>query len=785
MSNENIIIPVDQVLPNKIPIISLQGKPIFPGVFSPVMLTQAQDLDAVSFSNEHANKNLGFILSKEHSERPPEANDLYETGTVAKIIKKINLPDGGINIFVSTIKRFTVRRFIPPLEKGHVLCAIVDYIQEKEDTNKEEINALTRALISEMKQISENNPLFTEEVRLNMVNIDQPGHIADFITSILNIDRVSQQEILETFDVYKRMEKVLVHIKKEQEVLRIQKRIQSQINEKIEKNRREFFLREQLKEIQNELKIPQDGKSSELLTFQEKIEKLNLSKELYEQVASELEKFSMLETNNPEYTIQRNYLDLIANLPWNTSPPKMPSLKRAVTILNRDHYGLEDVKERITEFLAVKIKKNDSRGSILCLLGPPGVGKTSVGRSVATALDRPFYRFSVGGMRDEAEIKGHRRTYIGAMPGKILQGLKLCKSKHAVFMIDEIDKLGMSYQGDPSSALLEVLDPEQNSEFRDHYLDLPFDLSQVIFIATANTADSIPGPLLDRMEVIRLAGYVEPEKVQIAKKYLIPKTLGENGLNKNDVTYSTDALKTIASYYAREAGVRTFEKLLNRIHRKIVHKEISQSTDLPIHIDADSLTTYLGKPYFSLETKTNIERSGIAIGLAWTAFGGEVLTIEALRFAGTGGVTLTGQLGDVMKESATIALSYIKSIADRYSIPVDVFRHYTIHLHIPAGATPKDGPSAGITMATALLSLLRNKKIKRSYAMTGELSLTGAVLPIGGLREKIIAAKRYHIRHIIAPKKNEHDIEELHERVKKGVNIHFVETIDEVFDLVF
>ncbi len=783
MSNENIIIPVDQVLPNKIPIISLQGKPIFPGVFSPVMLTQSQDLDAVSFAYEQANSHLGFILTKEFSQQPPEANDLYETGTVAKIVKKINLPDGGINIFISTIKRFTVRRFIPPLEKNHVLCAIVDYVTEKEE-NSEEINALTRALISEMKLISEDNPLFTEEVRLNMVNIDKPGRIADFITSILNIDRENQQEILETFNIYERMEKVLIHIKKEQELLRIQKRIQAQINEKIEKNRREFFLREQLKEIQTELGIPQDGKSSEILKLHEKIQKLNLPKDVLEQVESELEKFSMLETNNPEYTIQRNYLDLIVNLPWNSKLPKIPTLKRATAILNRDHYGLEDVKERIIEFLAVKIKKDDSRGSILCLLGPPGVGKTSVGKSIAASLGRPFYRFSVGGMRDEAEIKGHRRTYIGAMPGKILQGLKLCKSSYAVFMIDEIDKLGMSFQGDPSSALLEVLDPEQNSEFRDHYLDLPFDLSRVIFIATANTADTIPGPLLDRMEVIRLAGYVEPEKVQIAKKYLVPKTLKENGLEKADVTYSTAALKTIASQYAREAGVRTFEKLLNRVHRKIVYSVVSESTALPIHIDTPNLNEYLGKPFFSIDTKTHIDQPGIAVGLAWTAFGGEVLSIEALRFTGNGGIKLTGQLGDVMKESANIALSYVKSIADQFSIPPDVFNHYTIHLHIPAGATPKDGPSAGITMTTALLSLLINKKIKQSYAMTGELSLTGAVLPIGGLREKIIAAKRYGIKHVIAPKKNEHDVDELHERVKKGVTIHFVETMDEVLNLV-
>ncbi len=784
MPDKNIIIPVDQVLPNKIPIIVLQGKPIFPGVFSPVLLTQKQDIDATDFSQEHASNHIGFLLTKEQGNPSPDITNLYETGTVAKIVKKVNLPDDGYNIFISTVKRFSVRRFIPPLNQNSVLSAIVDYVDEKSE-NTEETRALTRALIAEMKVISEDNPLFSEEVRLNMVNIDQPGRIADFIASILNIDRKAQQEVLETLDIHKRIEKVLLHIKKEQELLRIQKRIQGQINEKIEKNKREFFLREQLKEIQNELGIRKDGKHSEIDTFRKKIDALKLSDEIKKQVDSELEKFSMLETNNPEYSMQRNYLDLITRLPWNSEPPKMPTLKRAISILNRDHYGLEDVKERITEFLAVKIKKNDSRGSIICLLGPPGVGKTSIGKSIAAALGRSFFRFSVGGMRDEAEIKGHRRTYIGAMPGKILQGLKQSKSKHAVFMIDEVDKLGASYQGDPSSALLEVLDPEQNLDFRDHYLDLPFDLSQVIFVVTANTSDSIPGPLLDRMEIIRLSGYVEPEKVQIARKYLVPKSIKEHGLQQKDVIYTQKALKILASQYAREAGVRTLEKLLNRIHRKLVFSIVSESLSTPVTIDVEDVKKYLGKPYFSLETTTKITRPGIAIGLAWTAYGGEVLIIEALRFESSGGIKLTGQLGDVMKESAAIALSYVRSIATDYNIDTSIFDQSTIHLHIPAGATPKDGPSAGITMTTALLSLLTHKKIKRSYAMTGELSLTGEVLPIGGLREKIIAAKRYGIKHIIAPRKNELDVEEIQERVRKGVSIHFVDTMDDVIRLVF
>ena len=545
------IVPVDQILPNKLLIIPLIGKPIFPGIFTPMMIASAEDISIVEQAMSSDNL-IGLIMLQKDETEKPTGEDLCSVGTVAKIIKKINLPDGGINIFISTLKRFKVKKI---LNNTAPITAAVEYLDDVNDDTIE-VKALTRSIITEMKQLSENNPLFSEEMRLNMVNIDQPGKIADFIASILNIDRFEQQKLLETLDVQMRMEQVLVFIKKEQELLKIQKKIQNQINEKIAKSQREYFLKEELKAIKQELGMPVDSKSSEYLRFKEAIEKLNFQGEVKEQVEQGLEKFSLMDPNASEFIVTRNYLDTIISLPWQDAPQPDFDIKEAKAILDEDHYGLEDVKERILEFLAVKKLKGDTRGSIICLVGAPGVGKTSVGKSIARALKKKFFRFSVGGMRDEAEIKGHRRTYVGAMPGKIIQGLKIVKAKDPVFMIDEIDKMGVSFQGDPSSALLEVLDPEQNVAFRDHYLDLPFDLSSILFIATANTLDTIPQPLLDRMEVIRLSGYIEQEKVAIAQKYLIPKSLERSGLKKSQVKYTKEALVEIANGYAREAGMR-------------------------------------------------------------------------------------------------------------------------------------------------------------------------------------------------------------------------------------
>ncbi|AEF86759.1 endopeptidase La [Treponema primitia ZAS-2] len=807
---EQSVVPIDQILPNKLPLVALMGRPIFPGIFTPIMIGNPADVKVIDDAVTRDGL-IGLVMLMNESDTP-SINDLYKVGTAAKIVKKINLPDGGVNIFISTLKRFKVKKTLNPTAP---IVAVVAYLEDEEDDTSE-VKALTRALISEMKQISENNPLFSEEMRLNMINIDHPGKIADFIASILNIDKTEQQKILEILNVRKRMEQVLVFIKKEQELLRIQKKIQKEINEKIEKSQREYFLKEELKAIKGELGMTTDAKSSEYQRFKDKADEFKFEGEIKETVDQELEKFSLMDPNSSEFIVTRNYLDVIVNLPWKDPEPELLDLRKARDILEEDHYGLKDVKSRIVEYLAVRKLRKDTKGSIVCLVGPPGVGKTSVGRSIARSLNKQFFRFSVGGMRDEAEIKGHRRTYIGAMPGKIIQGLKIVKSKDPVFMIDEIDKMGQSYQGDPASALLEVLDPEQNFSFRDHYLDLPFDISRIFFIVTANTLDTIPPPLVDRMEIIQLPGYIDTEKLEIAKRYLVPKSLDKNGLKKSQVSYNRESLLHIANGYAREAGVRNFEKNLDKIHRKlakqIVEKFEEQNSPTPENkkteaaagkkatagkktkqapapvekfiIDKKLIEENLGKPIFPEEITKRADRPGMSVGLAWTSMGGDTLVIEATSVPGKEGLTLTGKMGDTMKESATIAMTVARKLgAERYGISNEWFEKNHIHLHIPEGATPKDGPSAGITMAIALLSLIRNKTIVDRLVMTGELSLTGQVLPIGGLKEKTIAARRNKAQHIIIPKQNLRDLDEIPDHVKKGITFHPVERFEEVLAL--
>ena len=786
-SNENSIISADQLLPNKLTLIPLAGRPIFPGIFTPLMINSADDVKVV----EEAYENEGFIgiVMLKNEAETPSITDLHKVGTAARIIKKVNLPDGGINIFISTVKRFKIRK---NLHNTSPMAAAVEYLDD-EEADTFEVKALTRALISEMKEVSENNPLFSEEMRLNMVNIDNPGKIADFIASILNVDKNEQQKILETVNVRQRMEQVLVFIKKEQELLRVQKKIQTELNDRIEKNQREYFLREEMKSIQEELGETPDGNETDYQKFKKKIEELAFEGEIKETVESELSKLSMMEPNSSEWIVTRNYLELVTQLPWKVPAVDDYDLTRAKKILDDDHFGLEDVKKRIVEYLAVRKMKKDAKGSILLLVGPPGVGKTSVGKSIANAMNKPFYRFSVGGMRDEAEIKGHRRTYIGAMPGKIIQGLKITKSSTPVFLIDEVDKMGSSHNGDPASALLEVLDPEQNVSFRDTYLDLPFDISNVFFILTANSLDTVPEPLLDRAEIIHLSGYIDQEKLEIAKKYLIPKNLVKNGLAKNQVKYTKSALLEIAEEYARESGVRNYEKCLDKIHRKIVTELITEqessktdSVDLKkqITIDAPDLFKYFGKPVFDESQIKVAAVPGTAIGLAWTSMGGDTLLIESTSFAGKAGLVLTGQMGDVMKESSQIAFDWArKFVLERGVKDAKWFEENIVHLHIPEGATPKDGPSAGITMATTFVSLLLDKKIKPNLAMTGELSLTGQVLPIGGLREKTVAAKRNKIKTIIIPKANERDLEDIPEHVKQGIKFIPVSDVREVLEI--
>jgi ATP-dependent Lon protease len=611
----------------------------------------------------------------------------------------------------------------------------------------------------------------------------------DLITAMLTADGEKLQDILATYDLYNRAEKLLVLLKEEIERSQIQEEIQKQINEKVSKQQREFFLREQLKVIKRELGIEKDDKESEVQKFKDRMKNLKLSEEAAEVINSEIEKMQTLEPSSSEFQVTRAYLNTLTELPWGIYSQDRLDIQEARRILDRDHYGLKDVKNRILEFISTVIKKGKHTGTILCLVGPPGVGKTSVGRSIADSMNRKFFRFSVGGMRDEAEIKGHRRTYIGAMPGKVIQSLKRSGTSNPVIMLDEIDKMGVSFQGDPASALLEVLDPEQNKDFLDHYLDVRYDLSNILFITTANQLDTVPQPLLDRMEVIKLPGYILQEKVQIAKKYLIPRQIKAHGLKKSEVNISDEALRRMIDEYAREAGVRSLEKSIAKIMRQVTLRQ-SETGQKRFSITKNNLEKYLGNPVFTTEKLYTKKMPGVSLGLAWTSMGGTTMYVEASAVKSKeSGFKQTGQLGKVMEESSEIAYSYIRSLLCEQPGGEDgiakYFKDNFIHLHVPAGATPKDGPSAGVTMALALYSLAMNKPVRQDLAMTGELTLTGKVLPIGGVREKTIAARRVGVYNLIFPKDNEKDFDELPDYLKKGIKPHFVDYFDDVLDVAY
>jgi ATP-dependent Lon protease len=780
LEDAKTLVSMDKVLPPKLALIPMKARPIFPGIFTPLVIggdkyirTIEKVVDGDGF--------LGMVLVRNGEQEEDSEGNFYRVGTVGKIIKKINLPDGKLNIFINTLKRFTVKKF---LTIDPTVTVAASYEEGKVEMDNE-TQALARTLFLEIKEISEDNPFFTEEIKLNIANLDGVEKVVDFVASILNIERSVQQDILETFNVKKRIEKVLTLLHREKELMKLQKKIQEGINEKVTKQQREYFLREQLKAIKKELGMDVDQKSQEYAKFKERIEKLELAGEVKDKTNEELEKLGLLDSHSPEYSVTRNYLETICSLPWNVLSPENIDIPAARSILDEDHYDLQEVKERILEFLSVKRLKPDSRGSILCLVGPPGVGKTSVGRSVARAMGRKFFRFSLGGMRDEAEIKGHRRTYIGAMPGKIIQALKIVGTKNPVIMLDEIDKLGVSFQGDPSSALLEVLDPEQNVDFRDHYLDLPFDLSKVLFITTANTVDTVPAPLLDRMEVIRLSGYIEEEKIEIARRYIIPRSMERHGLNDREVKYEAAALKEILQGYVKESGLRNFEKAIDKVSRKLARRYLEKEIKFPVTVKKENLKDYLGERVFVKEVSQKITRPGIAIGLAWTPLGGETLTIESNLIPGKESLKLTGSLGDVMQESANIALSFVRTMMEKYKVDPKLLENRFIHLHVPAGATKKDGPSAGITMASAMLSLVTDKKIRNQLTMTGEISLIGNVLPVGGIKEKVIAAKRARMKEVILPRENQKDLNEIPDYIKKGIAFHLVDTMSDVAKLVF
>jgi ATP-dependent Lon protease len=787
----NLILP-DQILPPNLFVLPINSPIVFPTLLAPLLISNPR---YVAMIEEAINRQrmIGLLLTREGDvKEDTKPENLYNVGVAVKIIKRLKMPDGSVNLLVHSMKRFRSRRVLSDQPYIVVETEYLDDIQEKST----ETDALTRSVISHVKKLSEVNPFFTEEMRLAMINAPGPGTVADLVAFALTLPKSDAQDYLETLSVNSRFEKLLVHLRREQDVADLQRKINEDVNNKLTKLQREFFLKEQLKSIKRELGLEVDGKDKSSRTFRERIEAAGMSPEIKAAALEELEKFESISENSPEYNITRNYLETLCSLPWSKESQDNLDLDHAQEILDTEHYGLEKVKERIIEFLAVRKLKADPKGSIICLVGPPGVGKTSIGKSIAKTLGRTFFRFSLGGMRDEAEIKGHRRTYIGAMPGKVIQGIKRAGTKNTVLMLDEIDKLGQSFQGDPASALLEVLDPEQNYAFLDHYLDLPFDLSKVLFITTANTTSSIPGPLLDRMEVIELPGYTLEEKEDIATRYVIPRELEANGLTPSQLRIEKAALRKMMTDYAREPGLRSLQKLLNRIARKAAAQIVTEMKAAEkfknkgpvrspvVYVKEEELTTWLGPKRYYNEIAERIVSPGVVVGLAWTAAGGDILFIEGSTIPGSGNLKLTGQMGEVMTESAAIAWSYVKKkIASEGKFDRRYFKEHDFHLHIPAGAIPKDGPSAGITMATALYSLLTDRKSKHKFAMTGEVSLVGKVLPVGGIKEKLLAAKRAGINTVVLPKLNEKDMVEVPEYALKGMTIHYVSHVEEVFDL--
>ncbi len=774
-------------LPEEINLVSGTNKPVFPGMVFPVVLNN-EELAGVFAKLAKENEAVGFVLAREDTESTdPETirNSLYSTGTLARIVNFERGEDGTIKALMQAIKRFEIQRI---RVVGEQMCARVVYISEPEiSKDNDQVKAMALAIMNTMRELMKSNPIFSEEIKmfLSRNTWEEPGQLADFSVTMTSAGPDELQDILETIDIEQRMKKALFLLRKEIDINQLKEKITLQIEERITRHQREFFLHEQLKAIKEELGIEKDDKEEELKRYGERVNKLEMSEEALVRVDEELEKLQLLPPQSPEYIVVRNYLDWLTQLPWGILTEDRLDIPEARQILDRDHYGLDDVKERILEFIGVSKLRGSMGGSILCLIGPPGVGKTSLGRAVAESLGREFFRFSLGGMRDEAEIKGHRRTYIGAMPGKIIQTIKTTGSQNPVIMLDEIDKIGASFHGDPASALLEVLDPEQNKSFHDHYLDLPFDLSKVLFIATANVLDTIPGPLLDRMELIRLAGYIAQEKLHIAKRHLIPKQIKEHGLKRADVGFRQDGIKYLIEGYAREAGVRGLEKCIRTCLRKVAARKAEDPNAERVVLTRSQVEAYLGRPAFADDVLAHQGTPGVVMGLAWTAFGGSVLFVEAMAIPGTGGFQHTGQLGDVMAESSTIAFSLVHSNVAKYGIDEEFFKAHKIHLHVPAGATPKDGPSAGITMASALISMATGQPVPAHVAMTGELTLTGAVLPVGGIREKIVAAERASVVDVIMPATNRTEYEEIPESVREGIHAHFVDDFKTVHRLLF
>ncbi|MTT53387.1 endopeptidase La [Alcanivorax sp. VBW004] len=761
--------------PQRIYLIPVKHRPFMPGLVQPVMLDKARWQQTLERVSQTPHQSLGLVYVGEKNPDSVTAEDFPEFGCLVKV-HALNEENDQFQLVAQGTSRFRINSW---LSRKHPFMADVSYPEPRAEAD-ETIRAYGMAIINTIKELLPLNPLYNEGLRHYLQNFSpsEPSPLTDFAAALTSANGVELQTILETVPLKPRMEKVLTLVKKELEVARLQSEISDEVNEKVSQHQREFFLREQLKIIQRELGLSKDDKTAEADAFRERMDALSPPEPVQKRFDDELQKLSVLETGSPEYGVTRNYLDWLTNVPWGQYSDDNLDLGHAQTVLGEHHSGLDDVKDRIIEFLAVGALRGEVKGSIILLVGPPGVGKTSIGKSIADALDRQFYRFSLGGMRDEAEIKGHRRTYIGAMPGKLVQALKETGTGNPVIMLDEVDKLGQSFQGDPASALLEVLDPEQNQDFLDHYLDERLDLSHALFICTANTLDSIPGPLLDRMEVIRLSGYITEEKVAIARQHLWPRSLERAGVKPGQLRISDSALRHVVEGYAREAGVRNLEKQLNKIIRKAAVKLLAG--EKKISISGKNLTDFLGQPYF--QTEKTQRGVGVVTGLAWTSMGGATLSIEANQVhSKQRGFKLTGQLGDVMKESAEIAYSYVASNLAQFSLDPAQLDEAFLHLHVPEGATPKDGPSAGVTMATALLSLLMKKRVPRKVAMTGELTLTGQVLAVGGIREKVIAARRVGIKEVILPEACRRDFDELPDYLKQGLTVHFAGQYSDVF----
>ncbi|MBT8280729.1 MAG: endopeptidase La [Muriicola sp.] len=767
----------NEVLPETLPILPLRNTVLFPGVVIPITAGRDKSINLIKYANK-GSKAIGVVSQKDEETEDPGVKDINTLGTVARILRVLQMPDGNTTVIIQGKKRFEIAEVLT--EKPYMTATIREVNDEDVDQEGEEFMAIIDSIKDIALKIIQDNPNIPSEASFAIKNINSNSFLINFVSSNLNLSVKEKQTLLEIGNLKERALATLKHMNVELQKLALQKDIQSKVRSDLDQQQREYFLHQQMKTIQEEL-----GGAS----YDEEIEEMRLKakkKKWSEKVSTHFEKeLAKMQRMNPqvaEYSIQRNYLDLFLELPWEEFSKDKFDLKKAEKILDRDHYGLEDVKRRIIEYLAVLKLRNDMKSPILCLYGPPGVGKTSLGKSVAEALGRQYVRMSLGGLRDEAEIRGHRKTYIGAMPGRIIQSIKKAGTSNPVFILDEIDKLSSSYQGDPSSAMLEVLDPEQNNEFHDNFLEMGYDLSRVMFIATANNLSSIQPALRDRMEIINVTGYTIEEKVEIAKRHLLPKQLKEHGLKAKDLRIGKRQLEKIVEGYTRESGVRTLEKQIAKMVRYAA-KSIAIEEEYQVKVTNEVVEEVLGPPRLERDKYENNEVAGVVTGLAWTSVGGDILFIESILSKGKGQLNITGNLGKVMKESATIAMEYIKSNADKFGIDADVFDKYNVHIHVPEGATPKDGPSAGITMLTSLVSLFTQKKVKKSTAMTGEITLRGKVLPVGGIKEKILAAKRARIKDIILCEDNKKDILEIKEEYLKGLRFHYVTDMSEVIDL--